>query len=191
MPKRPADPFDLVPRKAGRVGAHRAEQPRTKAWIVLLWAVVATAILVTVGVFGALIYTGRIDPFPTPAPIVTPEPEDPGIVDTSYLVFILNGTPDGGLDARFRDLVVNAGWSGADVFAGPSGTQSFTATTVYYLEDADEPAARGLAGVIGGARLIKSDHYSDPDSESQQLTIVIGLDRSTVLPSDEVTTDEE
>ncbi len=152
-------------------------------WVALMWALAATAILVTAGVFGALVYTKRINPFPEAIPTVEPEIEDPGIIDTAYTVLILNGTPDTGLDARFRDQVVNAGWSGADVFAGPSGTTGFTTTTIYYATDADEPAARGLARVIGGAHLVQDDYYvTADDPEVKQLTIVIGLDRSTVLP---------
>lgn len=153
-------------------------------WVMLLWAFVGTLILVTAGTFGALLYTGRINPFPEAAPTVTQEPEDPGVLDTEYTVLILNGTPDTGLDARFRDTVVNAGWNGADVFAGPSGTTEFSLTTIYYVNEADLPAARGLARVIGGAQLEMSDYYApaSDDPDAKQLTIVIGLDRSTVLP---------
>ncbi len=152
-------------------------------WIALLWAATATLILVIVGTFAAMVFTGRITLFPDAPPAATTEPEDPGVIDTDYLVLILNGTPDTGLDARFRDLVVNEGWSGADVFAGPSGTTSFRTTTIYYSSEADEPAARGLARVIGGAVLEEDDYYANSDDpESKQLTIVIGLDRSTVLP---------
>lgn len=132
-----------------------------------------------------MVYLGRIDLVPPPPEVVTQEPVDPGVVDTEFVVLILNGTPDTGLDARFRDLVVSEGWSGADVFAGPSGTTQFNTTTIYYSRAADEAAARGLARVIGGASLELDDYYASAEDETKQLTIVIGLDRSTVLPDEE------
>lgn len=159
-------------------------------WVALLWAAVAAAILVVVGTFAVFVVTGRITPFPDAVQTTVPEPDDLGVVDTSFTVLILNGTPEEGVDARMRDDIVNAGWSGADVFAGPSGTTDFSTTTIYYVNDDDEEAALGLAGVIGGAELAQSDHYANPDDpEDRQLTIVIGLDRSGAQPEPEETSE--
>ena len=155
-------------------------------WVALLSAAVAVAVLVVVGTFAAFLATGRITLFPESSQSVAPEPEDTGVVDTSYSVLILNGTPDEGLEARMRDSIINAGWSGSDVFAGTSGNTDFELTTIYYVSDADEAAARGLASVIGGADLVQDDYYADPDDpDDRPLTIVIGLDRSTVQPEGE------
>lgn len=153
-------------------------------WVVLLWAVVAAAILIVAGTFASLVFTGRIALFPDAAPALTPAPEETGVVDTSYGILILNGTAATGLDAQVRDAVINAGWDGNDVIAGSSATTDFSATTVYYQSDADRPAAIGLADVIGGAELIESDHYADPnDPDARQLTIVIGLDSASAAPA--------
>ena len=46
------DRFDDVPDSLGRVGAHRAENPRMRAGAVLLWSAVATIILIVLGIFG-------------------------------------------------------------------------------------------------------------------------------------------
>lgn len=145
------------------------------AGVVLLWAVVAAAILIIVGTFATLVYTGRITLGPDASSTLSPAPEETGIVDVSYAVLILNGTADEGADARMRDVLVSAGWSGDDVIAGPIGTTDFSITTVYYVLEGDRAAAMGLADLIGGADVVLSDHYADADDpDARQLTVVIG-----------------
>ena len=60
----PKDRFDDLPADHGRIGAHRAENPRMRGGVVFAWSAVATLILVGLGVFGTLIATGRITMFP-------------------------------------------------------------------------------------------------------------------------------
>lgn len=152
-------------------------------WIVLLWSFVAALVLIIAGIFGALVVMDRISLFPEAQPSVTPTPEETGVVDTTVSVMILNGTPDEGLDERMRDTLINNGWTADKVFATPSDTQDFAATTVYYVADEDELAAIGLARVLGGAAVQQSDFYvSLNDTGATQLTVVIGLDRSTSAP---------
>ena len=76
----PRDRFDDLP-ETGRVGAHRAENPRMRGWVVLLWAVLATIVLIAVGIFGTLLASGRIELFPTPAPTVAPAATVAPVVD--------------------------------------------------------------------------------------------------------------
>lgn len=185
MPKFVPDRFDTVPRAAGRVGAHRAENPKMNGWVALLWAVASVLVLTLVGIFIALIMTGRISPFPAETPTPVPTPVETGVVDTTYSVLILNGTPEAGLEARVRDDLINAGWSGQSVFSGTSGATDFEFTTVYYVQASDEPAAIGLAQLVGGAKVVQSDFYADPsDPEKRELTLVLGLDRSSQAPLD-------
>lgn len=185
MPKTtfPRDRFDDLPAEIGRVGAHRAENPRMRGWLVLLWAVIATIVLIAVGIFGTLVASGRIELFPTPAPSVTPVPVVTPVVDTSYGVLILNATPEQGLATQMKDVVVAAGWAEETVNAGEAGSTDFETTTVYYLNPEDEAAAAGLAEVVGGAEIAQSDVYQPAVPDTKQLTIVIGLDRTATPPS--------
>ncbi|WP_375082292.1 LytR C-terminal domain-containing protein [Microbacterium sp. CR_7] len=184
MSKPNRDRFDDVPRTSGRVGAHRAEAPGMNGWIVLLWSFVAALVLIIGGIFGSLVVMGRISLFPEAVPTAMPSPEETGVVDTTYSVLILNATADEGLDDQMRDTLINSGWSADVVFASDSTSQDFSTTTVYYVADEDELAAIGLAGVIGGADVQQSDFYADMnDTDQKQLTVVIGLDRSSNPPA--------
>lgn len=48
----PRDRFDDVPRQRGRIGAHRAEEPHARGFVVLMWVVIAVV------VFGAAATVG-------------------------------------------------------------------------------------------------------------------------------------
>lgn len=149
-------------------------------WVVLLWSFVAALVLIVIGIFVALVMMDRITLFPAADPTAVPTPEDTGIVDTTYSVLVLNATPEDDLDVQLRDTIINNGWNADSVVYGAAGTQDFAETTVYYVAEADEEAAIGLAGVIGGAHVEESDFYANPDDpEQKQLVVVIGLDRST------------
>ncbi|GAA1939334.1 LytR C-terminal domain-containing protein [Microbacterium aoyamense] len=189
MPKTtfPRDRFDDLPADAGRVGAHRAENPRMRGGVVFLWAALATIVLIAAGIFGTLLVSGRIDLFPTPTPTPTPTPVVTPVVDTTTSVLILNATPEEGLATQMEDVVLGAGWPVGSVLAGGAGSQDFPETTVYYLAPEDEAAALGLAGVIGGAKVEQSEAYQPADPATRQLTIVIGLDRTANPPSPSAT----
>lgn len=182
----PRDRFDDLPADSGRVGAHRAENPGLRGWMVFLWAAVLTVVLIAVGIFGTLVASGRISfgsgesvSQPTPTPTLA------GVVDTSFSVVVLNGTGEDGLATQVRDQVVAAGWAGDTVVTGDSASTDFASTTVYYVRAEDEAAALGLAQAIGGAEVAQSnflqpsDDPNTPDDESQtrQLVVVVGLDR--------------
>jgi len=149
-----------------------------RGWVVLLWAALATVVLIAVGIFGTLLASGRIEFAPTPTPTVEPAPEVTPVVDTSYQVQILNATPEDGLATQTKDVIVAAGWPADTVLASSAGSEDFPTTTVFYVAAEDEAAARGLAGVIGGAAVEQSDAYPAPSADIKQLTVVIGLDRT-------------
>lgn len=48
------DRFDAVPRRRGRIGAHRAENPGGRGLIVFLWVVIAIVVVVAAGIVGFL-----------------------------------------------------------------------------------------------------------------------------------------
>lgn len=51
------------------MGAHRAENPRLRGGHVLLWSVLAAAVLVVAGIIAVMFGTGRLGaPAKTPAP---------------------------------------------------------------------------------------------------------------------------
>src|SRR5690606_36581273 len=144
---------------------------------------VAALVLIVAGVFVSLVFMGRITLFPEAAPTVQPTPEQTGVVDTTYSVLVLNATSEEGLDVQLRDTLLNSGWSAESVVYGAAGDQGFADTTVYYVSEADELAAIGLADVIGGAQIEQSDFYADPaNPEQRQLVVVIGRDRSATAP---------
>ncbi len=156
-----------------------------RGWVVLLWAALATIVLVAVGIFGTLLVTGRVALFPSPEPTVTPLPIVTPVVDPTYEVLVLNATPEPGLATQMKDVVVAAGWAEDTVLASEAGSTDFPETTVYYYLPTDEAAAAGLAEVIGGAKLAQSDVYQPADDpEARQLTVVIGLDRTATPPTE-------
>ena len=184
MPKTPPqkDRFDDLPvagDAASRIGAHRAENPRMRGGIVLLWSVLATIALVAIGVFGTLIATGRVTLFPAPSPTATGAVTAEPVLDTAYKVTVLNATSQSGLAGAMADELVAAGWAADDVTAGEAGSE-FATTTVFYSDVADEGAARGLAQAIGGAAVELSDAYAGlaGDESVKQLVVVIGTDRT-------------
>jgi len=186
----PRDRFDDLSAVTGRVGAHRAENPRMRGVMVFLWAALLTLVLVAVGIFGTLVASGRIslgsETASTPAPTET----TPAVVDTGFSVVVLNGTGDEGLASQVRDEVLAAGWSSESVVTGDSDTTDFAATTIYYVRPEDETAARGLAQALGGAEVAQSDFLQPADdpntpedeSTTRQLVVVIGLDRAASAP---------
>lgn len=149
-----------------------------RGWVVLLWAALATVVLIVVGIFGTLLASGRIELVPAPTPTATPIPEVTPVIDQTYDVMILNATPEQGLATQMKDVVVSAGWSDDKVTAGEAGSQDFPTTTVFYVDAAQEAAAAGLAQVIGGAEIEQSDAYPATSPDVPQLTVVIGLDRT-------------
>lgn len=185
MPRQPPprDRFDDLPPQRGRVGAHRAENPHLRGWVVFAWAVAATIVLVAGGIFGTMLVSGRISLTPAPSPTVTPTPTITPVVDTSFSVLVLNATTQTGLAAQAKDLIVQAGWPPTSVNAGDAGTTDFATTTVYYVNAADQPAALGLAKVLGGAQVQQSDAYAQIGGSGKQLTVVLGRDRMTPSPT--------
>lgn len=150
-----------------------------RGWVVLLWAAIATVVLVAVGIFGTLVVTGRVTLSPTPGVTVAPAPVVAPVLDTTYDVLVLNATPQAGLASRTRDEIIAAGWSDDLVLAGDAGSEDFATTTVYYPFPDDEAAALALADVIGGAAVAQSEVYQPlDDPEARQLAVVLGLDRT-------------
>jgi len=172
----PRDRFDDVSADADRVGVHRAENPRLRPGLIVLWSAAAAAVFIIVGIVGTLAVTGRFaapEAGPTtaaPTPGVTP------IIDTSFDVLILNATGEDGQATRAKDAVVKAGWSSDAVSPGEAGS-TYPTTTVYYSDAADQAAAAGLAQIVGATAVVLDDQYQTAsDAKGKQLTVVLGTD---------------
>lgn len=178
MPSPARDRFDDISPSVGRVGAHRAENPRVRGWTTLLWAILATAVLVVVGILASLAAQGRLALFPEalPTPVVTASVVP--VVDTSYSVLVLNGTPQDGLATDLKNELVAAGWTDSLVIASNASDRAFANTTVWYAAADAEAAALGLAELIGGAEVVFDPEYPLPGTPATQLTVLIGVDRA-------------
>ncbi|WP_221585864.1 LytR C-terminal domain-containing protein [Microbacterium sp. G2-8] len=172
----PRDRFDDVPREPARIGAHRAPHPRFRWVVVLLWWLLAVLVLTGAGILGflALSQNDTIDlPSPGSAAEQTAEPE--AEIDTSYAVLVLNGTGDDQAADAVRQSVLDAGWAEDAVVPFDADATDVATTTVYYSDEADAAAARGLAGALGVGAVEQNAEF-DEMSEGG-LTVVVGLDR--------------
>lgn len=199
MAKHPRDRFDEVPDDLERVGAHRAEARRGRGWIVFAWAALATGVLVGAGVVylgvandsfqfvaptsdetaqaesetpaedaeGEEAETGSAAPTPSPETVAPADPDD---VDPDVTtITVLNGTDTSGLAGSASGALADGGWT----VAGQGNADGDTAavTIVYYVDEADEAVARGVARDLGTTEVEQSDAF--PDSS---VTIVLGSD---------------
>ncbi len=177
----PQDRFDDVPSELLRVGAHRAPRKKGRGWIGFAWAVVATVLLTTAGLFGLAAINSNINfdlpffrasetPTPTPTQIPTANPT----LDPTIPLTVLNGTAIIGLSNQVGDALVAQGWEGAQQGIGSRANASASdieETVVYYADPTLEGAARGIVASLGvGQVRLSTDFPGSP------ITIVIGED---------------
>lgn len=179
----PKDRFDTLPEELDRVGAHRAPGRGGRGWVAFAWAALATGVLVAAGVVGLAIFTNSLafelpftdtassaSPDPTADPVETVEP----VLDPDVPITVLNGTPTIGLANSVGDLLVTAGWNGAEIGVGTRSTaaaQDVATTAVFYNDPVNEAAARALVQSLGiGEVRLEDDYPTSP------LTVVLGAD---------------
>ena len=106
----PRDQFDDIPDDLVRVGAHRATAKKGRGWLNLLWAILAVAVLILVGLFAL----SRLDPtnFPlpifnqqTPTPTPTPTPTATPVTDPKTVPAAIMKTESGLRRTRARELI--------------------------------------------------------------------------------------
>ncbi|PZQ90640.1 MAG: hypothetical protein DI534_05420 [Leifsonia xyli] len=180
----PRDRFDDIPSDLDRVGAHRGPRKRGRGWIGFSWALLATAVLVVVGLFALAALDPRFQvpfapqtPSPSaPAPSTAPPAEpvtDPTTLDPAVLaaltISVLNGTPTSGLSNIAGDQIAAAGWPNPSR-AGASNTAE-PKTIVYYQTAESEGVARGIAQLIGASDVQLSDAFP-----TAVITVVLGAD---------------
>lgn len=150
-----------------------------RGWVAFVTAAATTIVIITVGVVGLMISDGRIPLFPETQPTVAPLPSAEPVLDMSYNVLVLNGTPEEGLATRMKDELVQQQWAEDLILAGNASDREFAETTVYYAAPEALPAALGLAELIGGAAVEEDAGYPIEGTPATQLTLVLGLDRLT------------
>ncbi|WP_197517360.1 LytR C-terminal domain-containing protein [Microbacterium karelineae] len=176
QPTFPRDRFDDVPHDPARVGAHRAPRPKMRWLVVVLWWLLAVAVLTGAGIvaFLALSNTNMID-LPAPPTSSQGPAEEEAVVDTDYVVLVLNGTGDAAAAEAVAAGVREAGWGEDDVVELDADSDDFEATTIFYVNDGDAAAARGLAAELGVENVAQSGDFAEMSENG--LTVVVGLDR--------------
>ena len=185
------DQFDRIPDDLQRVGAHRAPKKRGGGWIGFGWAVLATGVLVVVGLYSVSHFLGISVNIPflqaaaTPTPTLTPMPAahpltDPTKIDPKRQISItvLNGTPTAGQETTVAATLTKAGWPVTS--SALASQKDIKETFVYYSDPKNEDIARGLviALGIGKIRLISPDTFP-----GIPLTIVLGADYGAPAPA--------
>jgi hypothetical protein len=185
MASYPKDRFDELPEDLKRVGAHRGPKKKGRGWIAFAWALLATGVLIFVGLYGLSKYVGidvglpifqaeETTAPPTPSSTPTMDPVlDPATIDPARGIrtTILNGTASPGLQDTVGDALAGAGWA---IDSRTNASQNdVEKTTVYYSDPLNEDVARGLvvAMGVGEIRLVSPDVYP-----GTPLTIVLGAD---------------
>jgi hypothetical protein len=190
MPSYAKDKFDLLPDDLTRFGVHRSPPRKGRGWMGLLWALLATGVLVVGGILGLNYFYG-IDlglPFlsaaATPTPTPTPTPTMDPVLDPSTIaperaidVSVLNGTPTVGLQDTAGDVLTAAGWKVASRTV--ASLKDVDYTVVYYSDPLNEDVARGVVVAlgIGDIRLVAADTFP-----GAKLTLVIGADYPVPTP---------
>ncbi|MBH0129717.1 LytR C-terminal domain-containing protein [Salinibacterium sp. NK8237] len=184
MASYPKDRFDELPDDIDRVGAHRGPRRRGRGWISLAWALLATGILVLVGLFalsqyleddlGIPFFASPEESIATPEPTETVAPlTDPSTIDPEreLTIDVLNGTPESGLQTTVFDALTEEGWPTGS--AAPASARDIEETYIYYSNPDDEDVASGLVAAIehGEIRLVEADVFP-----AAELTIVLGTD---------------
>jgi hypothetical protein len=183
----PKDRFDDLPRKLDRVGAHRAPATRGKGWVTFWWSLVATIVLVAIGVLGLFYLNNRLNftlpgaGSPTPiasAPVSatpTASPTAKPTLDPKLSVTVLNGTPGTGIAAKVGQTLTQAGWTvGA---TSNADTETVPTTVVYYADASLEGAARGVLGsIVGTIPTASIQLSSDFAKTGADITVVVGND---------------
>jgi hypothetical protein len=179
------DRFDDIPDDLKRVGAHRAPPKPGRGLVILLWAALATVVLVAAGILGLFALSDRVnftDTSTTPAS-AQPEPTDTptavATIDPASMVTVLNGTATKGLATRAIEQLNAVGWT-QNITPGNASANDVTTTTVYYEDASQEGAARGLAEALGVTNIQLSTQFQIPVTEGEepilQLTVVLGSD---------------
>lgn len=167
----PRDRFDALP-QTSRVGAHRLTGRVRRAWRYVLAGAIATVVLVGAGVFYINSLGGGSQ---MQLPLGPPIPQEDRIIpqlDPTATIAVLNGTPTPNLAAGV-DSVVTANQWGQIAFSDDADSRDVAISAVFYADEADLPAAEGLAQKLGGVSTYQSDGYTQ---YGVRLVVLLGVD---------------
>ena len=175
------DQFDNIPDNVDRVGAHRGPKAKGRGWIMFLWAVVATAVLVVGGLYVLSIFNDQVkfglgnssattpSPTGTPTPVITPISDPTAVASRNITITVLNGTDVVGLQNKAAAVLTAKGWN--VIGTSNSSATNITTTTIYYSDKTNEDVAEGLQGLLNAQDIQFSSFYP-----SSSITIVVGSD---------------
>lgn len=167
----PEDRFDRTPR-SGRVGAHRVTARPRHFWQYLIVALLAFALLTTVGVIVVQSFGGSSGPIGTseePRPTQTDAPAE---LDPTATVAVLDGTQTPDLGMNVDQTITAEGW-GQILFSEKLAEPDVEISAVFYRDPADEAAARGLAEKLGGVSTYVTEDYEELGA---RLIVLLGAD---------------
>jgi len=174
----PSDQFDNLPDDLDRVGAHRGPKVRGRGWIAFGWAVLATVVLVVVGLFALQTLQGTgfnsgpdatDTPSASPTPTITPITDPTTIAKRHITITVLNGTPTAGLQASAVHTLKLAHWRVTS--SAPASVNTFKKTVVYYSLATNKDVALGVAKALGSSIVSLTDAYP-----GAPITVVLGAD---------------
>lgn len=167
----PLDRFDALP-KTHRVGAHRIAGRARRFWRYLLAGVIATAVLVTVGIIGVNSIGGGSN---APVGETAEQPQQPQVkpeLDPTATIAVLNGTATPNLAAGVDQVISQNGW-GIISFSEDAASNEVQISAVFYAVPEDEAAAAALAAELGGVSTYQSQDYTD---FGVRLVVLLGAD---------------
>lgn len=169
----PGDRFDRIER-TGRIGAHRVQARPRYFWQFLIAGIAGFVVLTGVGIFWVQSLDGgsslgeRLSGEQTAEPTKAPDPE----IDPEAEVAVLNGTETLNLASAVDSIITEEQW-GTIIFSGDAATHDVRTSAVFYRDDADLPAAEGLAAKLGGMTPYKTSDYADYGAK---LIVLLGSD---------------
>lgn len=167
----PEDRFSRV--ETAKVGAHR-QNPRPRyVWQWLLVSVLAFVLLTAGGIVWLTGFGGEEAlPLGEQGTAQPGEEKVEGVLDPEASVAILNGTETPNLAAALDEIVTENEW-GTILFSGTAASSDVAISAVFYANDADEAAAKGLAAELGGVSTYVSDQYTEYGAT---LVVLLGTD---------------
>ncbi|MGI6877822.1 LytR C-terminal domain-containing protein [Microbacterium sp. gxy059] len=173
-PTFPRDRFDDLPHDPDRVGAHRAPRPRYGWVVALLWWLLAVAVLTGAGILAFIVMSQNDVPLPVSRPTQEAPAEVEPVVDPSIPVLLFNGAGDEVTLDGMEEQLYAEGWADADVLTAVDD-RDIPATSVFYISEDQEAAARGVAQVLGIESVVLDPEFASVNSDG--VTVLVGLDR--------------